>query len=62
MVSNSGAIKAQLQAELNHAGFQASCNHLTRSQMGSQPVSLADRARRGNENQGSEGLLIQPLP
>lgn len=58
------SLVVELQAERNYAGFQAACNHLTHSQMGSQPVSKAVRARGSGANRGrqSEGLLIEPPP
>lgn len=59
---SSGVIPVQLQAKHYYADFQAACNHLTHSPMGSQPVSKVERARRSNDNTGrqSEGLLIEP--
>lgn len=44
--SITGVIWVKLKTERNYAGLQAAHNHLTHSQMGSQPVSKAVRARR----------------
>lgn len=43
IVSITGVIWVQLQAEQHYVGFGASCRHLTHSQIGSQLVSQEQR-------------------